>query len=108
MIIYSYTTIELNKSLFVHIRLCLSYLRCLGRGSSFCSSSFFCVIFLGSAFLFLDSHVTLGSAGVGLLVPAVGSVGVEVGSAVARIPHKAVGPVYWESHPQARKRPQHV
>ena len=27
---------------------------------------------------------------------------------VARIPRKVVGPVYWESHPQARKRPQHV
>ena len=29
-------------------------------------------------------------------------------SPVARIPRKAVGPVYWESHPQARKRPWHV
>ena len=27
---------------------------------------------------------------------------------MARIPRKAVGPVYWESHPQAGKRPRHV
>ena len=42
------------------------------------------VIFLGWAFLFLDSCVTLGSTGVGLLVPGVGSVGVGVGSAGRR------------------------
>ena len=29
-------------------------------------------------------------------------------SPVARLPRKAVCPVYWKSHPQARKRPQHV